>query len=76
MSKTSKMIDKMERENMKTQDDNAKWLLKRFFENADDLRAMSAMSQDMNEFSEILDELVAKALTMNNSELHRISRVM
>ena len=57
MSKIDKMIDKMERKNMKDQDQNAKWLRERLFQNADDIRALSTISQDINEFSEILDEL-------------------
>ena len=74
--KMDKMMDKMEKKNMKEQDNNAKWFRERLFANADDIRSLSSVSQDMNEYSELLDDLVDKMLTMNNGDLHRISRIM
>ena len=73
---TKKKIEAALIESKKSAKEEAKWFIERMFQSAEDIRAMSLMSKDINEFSEALDTMVNKLMDMKNQDIRILSRYM
>ncbi len=72
--KKDKMLKKMEKTHKTNTDKDIDWTIERIYQNADNLRTISGVSQDFNELSEAYDAVLNIVMSMKKKDVQLLGR--